>query len=77
LIRSGIYDSEINDAILNVKNHPMMKAMMGFTFPDVADAVWKEQLSKHILFVIFNVILYTIPFKSFREEFRWFNNLRI
>jgi hypothetical protein len=54
----------------------MMKAMMGFTFPDVADAVWKEQLSKHILFVIFNVILYTIPFKSFREEFRWFNNLR-
>jgi hypothetical protein len=32
------YDSEIN-AILNVKNHPMMKAMMGFTFPDVADAV--------------------------------------
>jgi 1-acyl-sn-glycerol-3-phosphate acyltransferase len=40
------YDSEINDAILNVKNHPMMKAMMGFTFPDVADAVWKEQLSK-------------------------------
>jgi 1-acyl-sn-glycerol-3-phosphate acyltransferase len=45
-----------------------------FTFPDVADAVWKEQ-QKHILFVIFNVILYTIPFKSFREEFRWFNNL--
>lgn len=40
------YDSEINEAILNVKNHPMMKAMMGFTFPDVADAVWKEQLSK-------------------------------
>lgn len=40
------YDSEINEAILNVKNHPMMKAMMGFTFPDVAEAVWKEQLSK-------------------------------
>jgi glycerol-3-phosphate O-acyltransferase len=40
------YDSEINEAILNVKNHPMMKAMMGFTFPDVADDVWKEQLSK-------------------------------
>ena len=40
------YDSEINEAILNVKNHPMMKAMMGFTFPDVADEVWKEQLSK-------------------------------
>jgi 1-acyl-sn-glycerol-3-phosphate acyltransferase len=40
------YDSEINEAILNVKNHPMMKAMMGFTFPDVAEEVWKEQLSK-------------------------------
>ncbi|MFT5251802.1 MAG: 1-acyl-sn-glycerol-3-phosphate acyltransferase [Flavobacteriales bacterium] len=40
------YDSEINDAILNVKNHPMMKAMMGFTFPDVAEDVWKEQLAK-------------------------------
>lgn len=40
------YDSEINDAILNVKNHPMMKAMMGFTFPGVDEEVWKEQLSK-------------------------------
>jgi hypothetical protein len=26
------YDSEINDAILNVKNHPMMKAMMVLLF---------------------------------------------
>ena len=40
------YDSEINEAILNVKNHPMMKAMMGFTFPEVDESVWKEQLSK-------------------------------
>jgi hypothetical protein len=39
---------EINDAILNVKN--LMKAMMGFTFPDVADAVWKEQLSKNTFY---------------------------
>jgi hypothetical protein len=29
----AIYDSEINEAILNVKNHPMMKkAMMGLHF---------------------------------------------
>jgi 1-acyl-sn-glycerol-3-phosphate acyltransferase len=40
------YDSEINDAILNVINHPMMKAMMNFTFPDLADDAWKDQLRK-------------------------------
>lgn len=40
------YDSEINDAILKVINHPMMKALMNFTFPDVDDSVWKEQLRK-------------------------------
>ncbi|MFT6747401.1 MAG: 1-acyl-sn-glycerol-3-phosphate acyltransferase [Glaciecola sp.] len=38
------YDAEINDAILKVINHPMMKALMNFTFPDVEDSVWKEQL---------------------------------
>ena len=40
------YDSEINEALQNVVNHPMMKALMNFTFPEVADAVWKEQLRK-------------------------------
>jgi hypothetical protein len=30
-----------NDAILKVINHPMMKALMNFTFPDVEDSVWK------------------------------------
>lgn len=40
------YDTEINEAILNVIHHPMMKALMNFTFPDVADEVWKEQLRK-------------------------------
>jgi 1-acyl-sn-glycerol-3-phosphate acyltransferase len=40
------YDAEINDAILKVINHPMMKALMNFTFPDVEDSVWKEQLKK-------------------------------
>ncbi|WP_367773087.1 1-acyl-sn-glycerol-3-phosphate acyltransferase [Flavobacterium sp. WC2421] len=40
------YDSEINDAILDVVNHPMMKAMMNFTFPYSEDEVWKEQLRK-------------------------------
>jgi hypothetical protein len=45
-----------------------MKALMNFTFPDVADEVWKEQLEKRILFVIFNVILYTNLFKSIRKS---------
>jgi hypothetical protein len=29
-----------------VVNHPMMKVLMNFTFPDVADEVWKEQIEK-------------------------------
>lgn len=40
------YDTEVNDAILKVVDHPMMKALMSFTFPDVADEVWKEQLRR-------------------------------
>jgi glycerol-3-phosphate O-acyltransferase len=40
------YDAEINAAIQDTVNHPMMKALMNFTFPDVDDSVWKEQLRK-------------------------------
>jgi 1-acyl-sn-glycerol-3-phosphate acyltransferase len=40
------YDSEVNEALCASLNHPMMKAMMQFTFPDVEDAVWKEQLQR-------------------------------
>lgn len=40
------YDSEVNEAILSVVHHPMMKALMSFTFPDVDDSVWIEQLKK-------------------------------
>jgi 1-acyl-sn-glycerol-3-phosphate acyltransferase len=40
------YDAEINEAICSSLNHPMMKALMNFTFPDVEDNVWKEQLKK-------------------------------
>jgi 1-acyl-sn-glycerol-3-phosphate acyltransferase len=40
------FDSEVNEAILSSMNHPMMKALMNFTFPDVEDEVWKKQLSK-------------------------------
>ncbi|MEZ7499653.1 1-acyl-sn-glycerol-3-phosphate acyltransferase [Flavobacterium sp. Arc3] len=40
------YDSEINEAILNVVHHPMMKALMNFSFPETPDEEWKEQLKK-------------------------------
>jgi len=38
------YDAEVNEAIRSSVNHPMMKALMDFTFPDVDDEVWKAQL---------------------------------
>ena len=40
------YDAEINEGIHSAVNHPMMKALMNFTFPEVDDEVWKEQLRK-------------------------------
>jgi 1-acyl-sn-glycerol-3-phosphate acyltransferase len=40
------YDSEVNAAICASINHPMMKAIMSFTFPDVDEEVWKSQLRK-------------------------------
>ena len=40
------YDAEINKAIQKVVNHPMMKALMNFTFPEENDEVWKEQLKR-------------------------------
>ncbi|AWA28976.1 glycerol acyltransferase [Flavobacterium magnum] len=40
------YDAEVNEAIRKVANHPMMKALMNFTFPDMDDDVWKEQLKR-------------------------------
>ena len=40
------YDTEINEALHDVANHPMMKTMMNFSFPEVEDEVWKEQLKK-------------------------------
>jgi 1-acyl-sn-glycerol-3-phosphate acyltransferase len=44
-IRS-FYDSEINDGIIKVIDHPMMKALMNFCFPGQDDEIWKEQLRK-------------------------------
>jgi 1-acyl-sn-glycerol-3-phosphate acyltransferase len=38
------YDSEVNEALSSSLNHPMMKALMDFTFPDTEEAVWREKL---------------------------------
>lgn len=40
------YDAEVNEGIQSCINNPMMKAIMNFTFPDVSDEVWKEQLKR-------------------------------
>ncbi|UUC46016.1 1-acyl-sn-glycerol-3-phosphate acyltransferase [Flavobacterium cerinum] len=40
------YDSEVNEALKSIMHHPMMKALMSFTFPDVDEAVWMEQLGR-------------------------------
>ena len=40
------YDSEVNEAIISSLHHPMMKALMNFTFPEQDDEVWKGQLKR-------------------------------
>ena len=40
------YETEVNEALQSVIPHPMMKALMNFTFPEVDDEVWKAQLKK-------------------------------
>ncbi len=40
------YDSEVNDVLRSIINHPMMKAMMHFTYPDVEEEIWQEQLKR-------------------------------
>ncbi len=40
------YDAEVNEAIQAAVNHPMMKALMGFTFPDEDEEVWKDHLMR-------------------------------
>jgi 1-acyl-sn-glycerol-3-phosphate acyltransferase len=40
------YDAEVNENIKSSVNHPMMKAIMNFTFPELDDEVWKEQLRR-------------------------------
>lgn len=36
------YDTEVNDAIKEIIDHPMLKPMMNFTFRGASDAYWKD-----------------------------------
>src|SRR5690606_41782734 len=38
------YDSEVNEALALILHHPMMKAMMSFTFPDKDPSFWEQKL---------------------------------
>jgi 1-acyl-sn-glycerol-3-phosphate acyltransferase len=40
------YDAEVNQALRSAIHHPILKAMMNFTFPGVDEEVWKNQLRK-------------------------------
>ncbi len=40
------YDSEVNEALCKIADHPMMKAMMSFTFPETPENVWIDQLKR-------------------------------
>ena len=40
------YDVEVNEALCKVAEHPMMKAMMSFSFPELDEKVWVEQLKR-------------------------------
>ncbi|SDF29960.1 1-acyl-sn-glycerol-3-phosphate acyltransferase [Epilithonimonas hungarica] len=37
------YDEEVNGALLNVARHPMMKALMQFTFPNRDENFWLDE----------------------------------
>jgi 1-acyl-sn-glycerol-3-phosphate acyltransferase len=39
------YDNEVNQALEEYGQHPMMKAIMNFTFPERSEAEWTEMLS--------------------------------
>ena len=40
------FDSEVNEVLKSLTEHPMMKSLMNFTFPDIDGNIWKEQLQK-------------------------------
>lgn len=55
-------DREVNEAIQSIVRHPMMKALMNFTFPDVDEKIWSDKLKDTHSIYDFqkNFISYTI-----------------
>ncbi|MBW7674327.1 1-acyl-sn-glycerol-3-phosphate acyltransferase [Chryseobacterium chendengshani] len=43
-IRS-FHDSEVNEALQSIARHPMMKALMNFTFPEVDESIWLKKFN--------------------------------
>lgn len=39
-------DREVNEAVQSIVRHPMMKALMSFTFPDVDEQIWSDRLKE-------------------------------
>ncbi|WP_261511941.1 lysophospholipid acyltransferase family protein [Chryseobacterium paludis] len=39
------YDHEVNDALQSIAKHPMMKALMRFTFPDHDEEFWLKEFT--------------------------------
>lgn len=37
-------DDEVSDALSSIARHPMMKALMSFTFPNMEEEIWLEKL---------------------------------
>lgn len=60
-IRS-FHDSEVNEALSSISRHPMMLALMNFTFPETDPKVWREQFEQSNSIYDFqkNCISYTI-----------------
>lgn len=40
------YDTEVAEVLKQIENHPMLKALLHFTFPDENEQQWAERLSK-------------------------------
>lgn len=59
------HDHEVNDVLKRISKHPMVKALMGFTFPNKTEQQWMEDLSK------------VTSIQQFQEEFAYYSILRI
>lgn len=59
------HDHEVNEVLQRISKHPMVKALMGFTFPNKTEQQWMEDLSK------------VTSIQQFQEEFAYYSILRI